>query len=212
MATREEKEKLVEALKFIPGTYTIQCWGYGGEIVLGRVEKESYDYFVEHEVDLDEFATDWNGESTAVPEEVHPFPPGEWHSCDDICHENGVEMSDLCLISVSDSTNTEIWNHRLEPFMLEESGVGVECVEEYYASYQGEGSIVFLGQSIEKGTFFKGTIELTSPFDPTKLKLFYNDIEGWPLLYSISYNEEDVYNDDYDTRGKSMEFKFLNTE
>ena len=212
MATRKQKEKLIEVLKFTPGTYTIQCWGYGGEIVLGRIEKESYDYFVENEINLEEFASDWSGDSNTVPEDLHPFPPGEWQSCDDICHENGVEMSDLCVISVSDSTGKEIWNHSLEPFMLEENGVGVECVEEYYAGYQGKDSIVFLGQSVEKGTFFKGMFELTAPFDPTKLKLLYNDVEGWPLLYGISYNDEDVYNDDYDTRGKSSEFKFLNTD
>jgi hypothetical protein len=211
MATRKQKEKLIEVLKFVPGTYTIQCWGYGGEIVLGTVERTVYDHFVENEIDLEEYSTQWADEDCEVPDDCRPFNPGEWHSCDNICHENGAEMSDLCSISVSDDSDNEIWNHNLEPFMLEEAGVGVECAEEYYA-INTPNDIVFLGQSVEKGTFFKGMIELTTPFDPTKLTLLYNDVEGWPILYGISYNNEDVYNEGDGTRGKSMEFKFLNTD
>jgi hypothetical protein len=211
MATRKQKEKLIEVLKFVPGTYTIECWGYGGEIVLGTVAREVYEWFKSNDIDIEEYASSWSDDDCEVPEDFQPFEPGQWHDCDNICHDNGVEMSDLCAISVSDSTGKEIWNHSLEPFMLEEAGVGVECVEEHYA-VNTPNDVVFLGQSVEKGTFFKGMVDLTVPFDPKKLKLFYNDIEGWPLLSGIAYNDEDVYNDDYDTRGKSMEFKFLNTD
>lgn len=211
MATRKEKEKLVEALKFIPGTYTVSCWGYGGEIVLGTVERKVHDYFVENEVDLNEYSTQWADDDCEVPEDCRPFSPGEWHDCDDICHENGVEMSEYCKIQVVDSGGITVWEHVLEPFMLEESLVEVECNDEYYAKFHASAT-VFLGQSIEKGTFFEANFELTAPFDPKKLKIVYSDVEGLLLMSQLFYNDEDIYNDGGDTRGKSMEFKFLNTE
>jgi len=211
MATREQKEKLVEALKFVPGTFSIRCWGYGGEIVLGSVERDVYNYFVEHDVDLEEYATQWASEDCEIPDNFRPFSPGEWYDCDDVCHENGVEMSEYCKILIEDSEGNTVWEHVLEPFMLEESEVEVECYDEYYAEFHDPGNIVFLGQSIEKGTFFGADIELTAPFDPTKLKIVYTDVEGLLIMSSLFYNDEEIYNDGADTRGKSMEFKFLNT-
>ena len=212
MATRKEKEKLVEVLKFIPGTYTILCQGYGGEIVLGNVEREVYDYFVENDIDIDVYASQWDDVDCDIPENLRPFSPGEWNDCDDISHENGVEMSEYCRISVIDSEGNPCWEHVLEPFMLEESEVEVECRDEIYASFQRQGDVVFLGQSIEKGAFFTAEIELTSPFDPKKLKIVCVDVEGFVLMSSLEYNGEEVHNDGGDTIGKSSEFKFLNTE
>ena len=212
MATRKQKEDLIEALKFVPGNYTIRCNGYGSEIVLGTVERETYEYFKNNDISLDVFSTSWEDSEGSVPENLRPFPQGEWHNCDDICHEYGVEMSDYCTITVEDPNGNIIWEHNLEPFMLEESGVAIECIEEFYASLQGDGSIVFMGQSVERGTFFEGTIELTAPFDPTKLKLCYNEVEDLPLLHTVLYKDEDIYSNGGDTTGKSLTFQFLNTD
>jgi hypothetical protein len=210
MATREQKEKLVEALKFEPGVYTIRCWGYGGEIVLGNVDRKVYKYFKDNDVDLEEYASSWADDETDVPVDFRPFNPGAWYECDDIAHAAGVEMSEYCYIALVDSNGDTVWDHALEPYMLEESEIEVECDNEYYASEESE-NIVFLGQSIEKGTFFTSEIELAAPFDPTKLKLVYDDVEGFMLLSSVFYNGEEVYNDlGGDSTGKSIEFKFLN--
>ena len=40
-----EQQKLIEVLKFTPRTYKIQLWGYGGEYVMGTVDRKIYDYF-----------------------------------------------------------------------------------------------------------------------------------------------------------------------
>ena len=211
MATRKQKEELVEVLKFTPGTYTIQCCGYGGEMVLGTVKRSAYEYFVKNQVNLAEYSWGWADDDCEVPEDLRPFDPGHWYDCDDICHENGVEMTAYSKIVVEDSEGNKIWDHDLEPVMLEESEVAVEEQAEYYAVNVPD-HIVFLGQSIEKGVFFNAELELTAPFDPTKLKLIYTDVEGLLLLSEIKYNNEEIYNDGGDTRGKSSEFKFLNTD
>lgn len=211
MATVKQKEDLIEALKFIPGTHTVRCYGYGGEIVLGSVEREVYSYFIENDIDLEEYSTQWASEDCLIPEFYRPFSPGEWYDCNSICHENGVEMSEYCKIQIEDREGNIVWEHVLEPFMLEESEVEVECCEEYYAEFHDPDNIVYLGQSIEKGTFFSSEFDLTAPFDPEKLKIVYSDVEGLLLMSQLFYNDEEVYNDGADTRGKSMEFKFLNT-
>lgn len=211
MATRKQKEDLVETLKFSPGIFNIRCYGYGGEVVLGSVDREVYDYFVENETDLEEYSIQWASEDCEVPEDKRPFDPGEWYNCDNICHENGVEMSEHCKIEVRDPDDNVIWEHVLESCMLEDSGIEIDCYDEHYAEFQGSGNIVFFGQSIEKGTFFYADLELTTPFDPKKLKLNYVDVEGLELLSQVHYEDEEIYNDGGDTVGKSMEFKFLNT-
>ena len=40
-----EHEQLIEVLKWTPRTYSIQAWGYGGEVVMGRVDRKIYNYF-----------------------------------------------------------------------------------------------------------------------------------------------------------------------
>jgi hypothetical protein len=40
-----EQEELIQTLKFTPRTYTVIMSGYGGEIVLGSVDRTIYNYF-----------------------------------------------------------------------------------------------------------------------------------------------------------------------
>ena len=56
MATKKQKEELMQVLKFTPRTYKIRMWGYGGEHVMGTVDRKIYDYFRARRLDLSEFA------------------------------------------------------------------------------------------------------------------------------------------------------------
>lgn len=197
-----EQEELIQTLKFTPRNYTINLSGYGGEIVIGHVDKKSVDYFDQNDIDIEEFADDWDNE-LEVPEEFQPFVPGEWHDCDNICHNSGAEMSDLNQLTVYDENGKEVWSCAMDPAVLADAGVQVECVEEYYVNDQAAGSVVFVGQSSEKGQFFDATVELRMPFDPKKIKIFYGDFDGWNLHTAVFYNDEELDGwDHYDTTGK----------
>jgi hypothetical protein len=75
MATKAEKEKLMEVLKFTPRTYKIQMWGYGGEKVMGTVDRKIYDYFKSRRIDLMDYCWDSDYASdNNIPEEMQPFP------------------------------------------------------------------------------------------------------------------------------------------
>ena len=94
MATKAEKDKLVEVLKFTPRTYKIRLWGYGGEMVLGEITKKTWDYFREHRIDVSDYATDSDfGEELNIPKDCQPFYPGEWHDCDNLYHGWGVSKN-----------------------------------------------------------------------------------------------------------------------
>lgn len=210
MATEEQQQELLDTLKFTPVTYTLTLSGYGGEIAVGRVERKVYDYFTENGIDLEEFAWDYDNE-LEVPEDLQPFGPGEWYDCDGIAHESGVEMGDCCWAIVSDQNGETVWEHTLSLGELRES-LGDDAVTETWEISTDDlepGTVVFTGQSFEKGTFFEGDIYLTRPFDPKLLAFSYQDVCGWLLSTGVTYDGVDIEGqDNYSTTGKSSNFEF----
>ena len=203
-----EHDQLIEVLKFTPRTYRISMWGYGGEKVMGTVDKKVWDYCVDNQVDLSDIA--WSDEDTVVermkldPERL-PFPVGSWYECDNITHANGVSRS-AGTLQIEDENGDEIYSRPLEDlYSDEEDSPEIECREEMYVS-ENRGAIVFVGCSNEKGTFFEGEIELREPFDITKLTLIYDDIDGEELINSVTYDGEDIDNIGGSTDGKSSDF------
>ena len=216
MATADEKQELVDVLKFTPRDVRIQIWGYGGEIVMGRVSREAYKWWTnkseEAGVSLEDFAGDWSWEEENadkdVPAEARFITPGEWHECDNISHESGAEVSDLSGITITDEeTQEQLYEFRLSQTELEEHGVTMTCGFCHDAPEDaGRGNACFVAQSIEKGVFFDGTVRITRPFDPRLLEISYNSVAEWDLVSGVTYDGVDVEGTDgYDTRGKSWE-------
>jgi hypothetical protein len=209
----KEQEQLIAVLKFTPRTYTLMLSGYGGEIVLGSVPREQYQYFVDNEIDLEEFAWDEDC-ATEVPEDMRPFEPGCWHECSDVAHESGCELSDSNYITVTDENGEQHWQSNLGHSTLTDAGIEVDESDEYLCSDREDrvNTVGFVGQSTEKGCFFDGELALTEPFDPAKLAISYSDIEGWSLISGVTYDGVDIEgHDGYSTNGKGSEFKFYDT-
>jgi len=204
-----EHELLIETLKFTPRTYKIHLWGYGGEYIMGTVDRKIYDYFRARRLDLSDFAWDSDyAEDNNIPEEMWPFPPGSWYECDDMCHDHGVDRN-AGTLQIDDETGETIYERRLEDITggdddEPEWGGG----EEVWIGMKPAGTVVFVGVSNEKGTFFEGEIELKQPFDITKLELGYNEIDGNEIINSIKYDGEQIDNWGGDTNGKSSDFGF----
>ena len=75
MATKAQKEELLEALKAEKKKFDISLQGYGGEIAIGAISKEQYEFWKDRD-DLEEFAYDWDGEMN-IPDEMKMFDPGD---------------------------------------------------------------------------------------------------------------------------------------
>lgn len=207
MATKKQKLELIEALKSEKKKFEIHLSGYGGEIVLGRVSKDQYDFWKDRE-DLYEMANDWDNEFD-VPEEMRFIKNGSWYECDDLAHENGCEFSNACWVTVYDENNNEIFNCPLDYESLESKGVYTDGIssDEYRVEFDSDAKHFFLGQNFEKGTFQTYEFE-DYKFDPAKLNFRINDIEGWTIVTGVSYMSEEL--DDtggYSTTGKSSEYK-----
>jgi hypothetical protein len=212
MATKAQKQELMEALKAEKQKFEIHLTGYGGEIVLGRITKEQYEFWRDRE-DLEEFTGDWDDEMD-IPEEMKFFSSGSWYECDDLVHENGCEFSNACWVTVYDKDNIEVFSCPLDFTELENKGVFVDGIaqDEYRVQWDSDSKHYFLGQNFEKGTFQTYEVE-DYKFNPQKLNFQINDIEGWTLVTGVSYMSEEL--DDtggYSTTGKSCDFKVYSVD
>jgi hypothetical protein len=212
-ALAAEQEKFFETLKFTPCTYKISLWGYGGETVMGTVDRDIYDYFRHRRLAVSDFAWDSDyAEENNIPEDMWPFPPGSWYECDDIAHGNGVERNSGTL-HIEDETGEIVYQKSLDDISGYEDSDGNPEPEwcnnnEAFIDEKPPGTIVFIGTSNEKGTFFEGEIDLTAPFDVSKLTLNYDEIDGSEIIAGVSYDDVDIDNWGGSTDGKSSEFGF----
>jgi hypothetical protein len=216
MATTQEHEKLIEVLKFTPRTYKIHLWGYGGEYVMGTVDRKIYDYFRRRRLDVSDYSWDSDyADANNIPEDMQPFYPGSWHDCDDMGHSWGVDRG-AGTLQVEDEHGNIVYEKKLEDI----SGYGIDEEnpeasepewhggDEIWIDSKPEGTVVFIATSSEKGTFFEGEIPLTMPFNPGKLALVYDEIDGNEIITGVKYNDEDIENYGGDTSGKSSDFGF----
>ena len=209
MSTIEEQEKLLQVLKFTPRTYKIQLWGYGGEYAMGTVDRKIYDYFRYRRLSLSDFA--WNSdyaEENNIPDDMWPFTPGSWYECDDMGHTNGVDRN-AGNLQIEDENGKTVYEKSLADIDgysddSPEWGGG----EEVWIGSMPVGTVVFLGISNEKGTFFVADLELSAPFDITKLELSCDEFDGNEIVNSVKYDGEDIDNWGGSTNGKSSDFGF----
>lgn len=209
MTKQSEQDKLIEVLKFTPCTYTVQMWGYGGEYVMGTVDRKIYDYFKSRRLSLSDYAWDSDyAEEHNIPEELQPFPSGCWHECDNMAHVHGVDRS-AGTLQICDENNTVVYERSLENIDgYSDNSPEIGGGDEAWIDSQDPGTVVFVGISSEKGTFFEGEIELAQPFDITKLCISYDEIDGNEIVSAISYDSEDIDNNGGGTNGKSSDFGF----
>lgn len=211
MATKKQKEELMQTLKFTPRTYTITISGYGGECYCGTVDRKIYDFFAEKKIDINQYAWEWNEDLWRdIPESMQPFTPGSPYDCDNLFHASGAELSDLNYITVSDENGATHWEQPLDYTGLTNAGVEIECFNEAIIGDCDPGTVVFWGGQGEKGCFFEADVELRAPFDPAKLKILYEDWDGWPIVSYVEYDGEELDGSGgYSTTGKWSEAKWL---
>ena len=210
MATAEQKEQLAETLKFTPVTYKLSLWGYGGEIAMGSLTEAQYEFWKDKdESDIIGHCTGYDDDNEfeeeygyKIPEEAKFCSDGAWYETEgQLDHMWGCEFNESCHIQVDDENGDEVFNQGLTWELEENHGVQLEQDEIYAGNTEGvDGYFCF--QSSEKGTFFEADIELKQPFDPSKLKIYTTDFEGWELVSHVEYDGEELDNQGGDTTGK----------
>lgn len=209
MATKKQKQELVDILKFTPINARLLIQGYGGECYAGTVDRKIYDYFAKRKIDMDEYANDWDGDIN-VPENMQPFSPGSAYECDNLFHASGAELSDLNEIRVEDENGKDLWVHDLRCDSLNKTGVIVGEGGGAELDDLEEGTVVFWGGQGEKGCFFDAEFTLKAPFDPKKLQISYENCDGWYIISNVEYDGEELDGTGgYSTTGKWAENKWI---
>jgi hypothetical protein len=211
MATKAEKQQLIDTLKFTPRTYQISMWGYGGEKVMGRVDSKVWDYCIKHRVNLVDLA--WGDEDTFQDDmeldlEQLPYYPGQWYECDSMAHTHGVSRG-AGTIQITDENGVTVFEKSLDDCDGASDSPGWSCQDETWIGQAKKGEVVFIGSSNEKGTFFEGNIELRAPFDIEKLILYYDEVDGEELVNSVYYDDEEIENYGGSTDGKSSDMDMV---
>ena len=212
MVTKKEKIELLEAIRAEKKKYEVLLQGYGGEIAIGSITKEQYEFWKDRE-DLDEYAYDWDGE-IEIPESMRIFNPGDWYDCDNIAHESGCEFSDICMVTVVDDQGNEVWSSPLSIAALNNNGVytdGMLSQDEFVEDTDHQ--YYFLGQNFEKGCFQTYEIETVGKFNPWKINFSIINVNGWTLINGVSYESVELEDTGgYSTTGKSSTFKVYDIE
>ena len=188
--------------------FIIELTGYGGEIVMGTVANEAYDFFEENEIDINDWAlSDPEELDIEVPEEFQPFIAGDWHECDDLAHEHGAALDGMYVSVIAE--NDDVIHDAFDEAQLRKHGVTFETFEEISSLDPPVGTAVFIGQSFEKGLFQSYQVE-TDSFDITKLKVYSSKINDWELITGVEYDGielDDLCN--HSTDGKGLEFSLF---
>jgi len=123
-----------------------------------------------------------------------------------MAHTNGVSRN-AGTVQIEDENGDVVFEKRLEDCDGgSEDSPCWSCQDEAWIGSKPAGTVVFIGSSNEKGTFFEGEIELTAPFDIEKLVLGYDEIDGEELVNSVEYDGDEIDNFGGSTDGKSSDF------
>jgi hypothetical protein len=211
MATKKQKEELMQTLKFTPVRARLLVQGYGGECYIGSVDRKDYEAFKKGRVDIEQYMSDWDNEFFQdIPDKNRFVEPGQAYECDNLFHGSGASMDSGSYINVlNDETNQDIFETNLDHNSLDDAGITVECGDDFDSDDLEPGSVIFWGGQGEKGCFFDAELTLTKPFDPKLLKLTYSNGDGWHLLTGVEYDGVELEGyDGYSTTGKWGEHKF----
>lgn len=175
--------------------YTIDISGYGGEVVLGKLSKEQFDYWIEmadneaEELHSHLFWDPWSDEDgNPLTDDEDPRWLGQWYELDSEAHVCSA-LHDNCRVTVTDENGDDV---------MEEDDVDMEKID----SIDGEEGYYLHAWSSEKGQFFYAEFD-AEKFDPKKLKFFGTRLEGELFIDSVEYDGVELDNEGGDTTGKS---------
>ena len=186
-------------------TYQIELSGYGMEIVVGTINRDSFNYFLSNNIDIHNFIYS----SIDIPKEVKPFNNEAWFECDDIAHLHNLIFEEKNKLIIKKGENT-IHDIGLETDGLEELGIEVDY-QEFYINEAPRETYWFIGESFEKGTFFSASID-EEEFKLNQVRIEYYDIEGKEVLSKVFYKGEELSNEGVLTYGQSTKFGLYRSE
>tara|TARA_B100001175_G_scaffold313409_1_gene320959 strand:+ start:147 stop:836 length:690 start_codon:yes stop_codon:yes gene_type:complete len=219
MATIEQKKKLIKTIKNPIRYFRLNFSRYGGEVAMGTITKDQYDYWSEK----DGFE-EYMGLVDSDPENANKEIPKQaqfdqsFYEYNNICHMSGPEWADSQTMyieeldkngqSLEDDDGGYIQDIQHDFGDLESLGAEVVCDEEHHASSKScENEYYVFGQYFNKGGWHTPDIIKTGPdgIEIDKLKIRYENADGFKVFNEIEYDGEAYYLEE-DSTGKSSSF------
>jgi len=178
--------------------YEVTLNGIGGEVVVGSITKEQYDYWVgKNDSDIYQHFLEDDIEDSEVPSEA--WIGNRWFEMDNIEHLNGCELSNVNNIDVLIDGNERslVFECNLGKESIKGKGIKIELNK---VDWKGlEKGYYFLYQPLEKGGLTI-QIETENEFDPKMLTLICTEFvmpnKKGCFISSVDYEGGDVIEGD----------------
>ena len=222
MATKKQKQQLIDRIKHGVRKYKFSIQRYGGETVVGTITPYQYHYWKNRESELTDYLMGFDRENY---EKEHNLPKEarferDWYENDNVAHTNGapIESGNCLHIDEYDQHEAPIKDAKghyvfREPIELDYKNIqklGIECVESEDCVDVDHPSLVnqyyLYAYTTNKGGWTtEGMMEIDGELDFKKLKLHYRQIEGSDICHAISYADGEPMHLEEDSTGKSQE-------
>lgn len=165
--------------------YDIQITGSGGEIAIGTLSQESYEYW---EGESEEALTEhlFSGSSN-IPEDDYRYI-GPFEDSGDIVHIYGVNADD-CKITIKDENGKTV--HTSSTPKISRNHI--------VAPDDQDAGFYIKSLTYEKGTFFQAEID-TDKFDKKLLKFYAKSIDNDVIIHGIEYDNKEIETDTGSTK------------
>ena len=100
-------------------------------------------------------------------------------------------MDESSLLVVEDEDGNEVFSCKMDNDLLEEKGVVLD--EDHDENMLDNVTYFYDMRHYEKGALVNAEVELTGEFDPSKLKIVYNETYDWYLVTSTRYQGAGAY-------------------
>jgi len=217
-----EQKKLIRAIKTPERYFKVDFGRYGGEVAMGAITEAQYNYWSqkeEHELSEHLSYAD-DGESypewKAVPEEAR-FNKS-FYEYEDVCHSSGPELADGQIMTITetdkdgnyleDDEGKYLEDQQIDMADFEKLGVEINCVAEHNSGSDScKDKYYLFGQYFNKGGWYSNDVIKTGPegFDFKKMKINYENADGFKVFSEIEYNGDSFYLEE-DSTGKSSSF------
>jgi hypothetical protein len=173
--------------------YRIEITGCGGEALIGKVNREFYNRFIDDSLDIADYV--WNedffteNEDVVIPEDIRPFEPGEWTEGAYIVHEYGVPVDSLY---VTVTRSDEVILDNIGSSVLSNIGATFESVEEFFTDELLEDGDTHIAIQLQEKGFFQSYEFDADSFNPNRLTFQMSSIDGWDLVTSIIYDDQEL--------------------
>lgn len=218
--TLKEKKELIKKLKTPNRYFKIDFGRYGGEVAMGSITKEQFEYWNANDDKFEEYmgsiGFDLEEANRDIPKEAQ-FDR-EFYEYEDICHLSGPELADSQYMIISEVDNNGgpltdedgnyVDDQTVDMADFEKRGVKITCEAEHNpGSDSCKNKYYVFGQYFNKGGWYTEELIKTGPngFDLKKMEIAYEDCAGFKTFSSFTYDGEEYYLQE-DSTGKGSSF------